>query len=46
MIPVEVTEEDTDRWAMEHGFVSMTPLRLDLTDQAALATARARHRPE
>lgn len=27
----------TDRWAVEHGWVSITPLRLDLTDEADLA---------
>lgn len=37
VIPMEETEEGTDRWAVEHGFVSMTPLRLDLTDVSALA---------
>lgn len=39
VIPVEETEEGTDRWAVEHGFVAMTPLRLDLTDHAALERA-------
>jgi 5'-nucleotidase len=34
---VEELEEGTDRWAMRHDFVSITPLRLDLTDDAALA---------
>jgi 5'-nucleotidase len=29
--------EGTDLWAMEQGFVSLTPLRLDLTDYAELA---------
>jgi 5'-nucleotidase len=42
VVPQEPAEEGTDRWAVEHGFVSMTPLRLDLTDEAALATARRR----
>ena len=37
VIPVEATEEGTDRWAVEQGYVSMTPLRLDLTDQEELA---------
>ena len=32
VIPIESTEEGTDRWALEQGYVSMTPLRLDLTD--------------
>lgn len=41
--PIEETEEGTDRWAVDHGYVSMTPLRLDLTDAAALEAARKRH---
>lgn len=36
--PVEETEPGTDRYAVEHGSISMTPLRLDLTDEAALMT--------
>jgi 5'-nucleotidase len=36
VIPVEATEEGTDRWAVEQGYVSMTPLRLDLTDYEGL----------
>ena len=40
VVPVEATEEGTDRWAMEQGYVSMTPLRLDLTDEAALERVR------
>jgi 5'-nucleotidase len=39
--PLEPAEEDTDRWAVERGYVSMTPLRLDLTNHEALARARA-----
>jgi 5'-nucleotidase len=35
--PIEETQEGTDRWAMQHGLVSLTPLRVDLTDEAALA---------
>ena len=38
--PIEEVEEGTDRWAMRHGFVSITPLRLDLTDHELLAQAR------
>jgi 5'-nucleotidase len=34
--PLEPAEEGTDRWAVEQGHVSITPLRLDLTDEAAL----------
>jgi 5'-nucleotidase len=37
VVPVEATEEGTDRWAIEQGYVSMTPLRLDLTDHDELA---------
>lgn len=36
VVPMEETEEGTDRWAIEHGYVSITPLRLDLTDEVAL----------
>lgn len=38
--PREGVEEGTDRWAIEQGHVSLTPLRLDLTDEDALARAR------
>jgi 5'-nucleotidase len=34
--PLESAEEGTDRWAVEQGFVSITPLRLDLTNQELL----------
>ncbi|WP_247236395.1 5'/3'-nucleotidase SurE [Telluribacter sp. SYSU D00476] len=37
--PLEPAEEGTDRWAVENGFVSITPLRLDLTNEAELAKA-------
>lgn len=40
--PIEETEEGTDRWAVEHGFVSMTPLRLDLTSESELKSILAR----
>jgi 5'-nucleotidase len=30
-------EEGTDLWAMKHGFVSVTPLKIDMTDHAAIA---------
>jgi 5'-nucleotidase len=33
---IESAEEGTDRWAMLQGLTSITPLRLDLTDEAAL----------
>jgi 5'-nucleotidase len=38
--PLEPADEGTDRWAIEHDLVSITPLRLDLTDSAALADLR------
>jgi len=34
--PLEPAEENSDRWAVENGYVSITPLRLDLTDEQAL----------
>lgn len=33
---LEQAEEYSDRWAMEHNYVSITPLRLDLTDERRL----------
>jgi 5'-nucleotidase len=39
--PREKIEEGTDRWAVENGYVSVTPLRLDLTDERLLAHAKA-----
>ena len=40
VVPVESTEEASDRWAFDHGYVSITPLRLDLTDHEALERVR------
>ncbi|RYD71465.1 MAG: 5'/3'-nucleotidase SurE [Sphingobacteriales bacterium] len=34
--PLEPADEGSDRWAMEHDYVSITPLRLDLTDESEL----------
>jgi 5'-nucleotidase len=42
--PIEGAEEGTDRWAVEQGWISMTPLRLDPTDEKQLEKART-HRP-
>lgn len=42
--PHEEVEEGTDRWAIANGLVALTPLRLDLTDEAMLTDAKARHR--
>jgi len=35
-IPLTEPDENSDRWAVENGFVSLTPLRLDLTDEVWL----------
>ncbi|MFL6564850.1 MAG: 5'/3'-nucleotidase SurE [Burkholderiales bacterium] len=40
VVPIESTEEASDRWAFDHGYVSITPLRLDLTDQETLERVR------
>lgn len=34
--PLEAAEEGTDRWAVEHNMTSITPLRLDLTNEGEL----------
>ena len=36
-VPIEGVEPGTDRWALSQDLVSITPLRLDLTDQQCLA---------
>jgi len=38
----EEVEEGTDRWAVENGYVSLTPIRLDLTDESALVVLQAK----
>ncbi len=43
VVRLDPAHEGTDRWAVEEGYVSMTPLRLDLTDHEELAAAKARH---
>ena len=43
VIPIEEMEEATDRWALVNGLVSMTPLRIDLTNERELAEAQSRH---
>ena len=43
VVPIEEAEEGTDRWAIEHDYVSITPLRLDLTNETELAEATRRH---
>lgn len=42
VVPLESVEEGSDRWAVEQGFVSMTPLRLELTDEDRLHAIRHR----
>ncbi len=37
---LEHLEEGTDRWAVNQGFIAITPLRIDLTDHEALEHAR------
>jgi 5'-nucleotidase len=36
VVPLEKLREGTDLWAVEQGYVSLTPLRLDLTDYGEL----------
>jgi 5'-nucleotidase len=42
VVPLERQREGTDLWAIEHGYVSLTPLRLDLTSHEELERARSR----
>jgi 5'-nucleotidase len=42
VVPLEAAEEGTDRWAVENGNVSITPLRLDLTNEVELKKALAK----
>jgi len=42
VIPIEGAEAGTDRWAVEQGWTSLTPLRLDLTHRRQLDEVRAR----
>ncbi len=39
--PTEEVEEGTDRWAVDQDLVSVTPIRLDLTDDVLLQRAKA-----
>ena len=43
VVPIEDVEDGTDRWAMRENFVSLTPLRLDLTDEQRLEDVLRRH---
>jgi 5'-nucleotidase len=40
VVPLSEPEQRTDRWAIERGEISITPLRLDLTDNAELERLR------
>jgi 5'-nucleotidase len=40
--PLQGAEEGTDRWALEQGWISLTPLGLDLTDERSLSEVRQR----
>ncbi|HEU5080667.1 MAG TPA: 5'/3'-nucleotidase SurE [Opitutaceae bacterium] len=43
--PIEQVEEGSDRWAMENNFVSMTPLRVELTENEKLRGLREKGIP-
>ena len=36
VVPIQETEPDTDLWAVQYGYTSMTPLRVDVTDHDGL----------
>jgi 5'-nucleotidase len=40
--PLQHAPEGTDRWAVEQNWISLTPLRIDLTDEAQLSSIEAR----
>ena len=41
VVPIEETERGTDLWAFSRGYISMTPLTLELTEHAQLERLRA-----
>lgn len=41
--PLASSDDQSDRWAVEQRWVSMTPLSLDVTDDARLAAVRRTH---
>jgi 5'-nucleotidase len=41
VIPLQAADEGTDLWAMENNYISITPLRLDLTDEKQLKLNRS-----
>jgi 5'-nucleotidase len=40
--PLEHADEGTDRWAVEQNWISLTPLRIDLTDEVHLSAVEGR----
>lgn len=42
VVPLTESEEGSDLWAVERGYVSITPLRLDLTNEKELAVMQSR----
>ena len=44
VVPMEASDEGSDRWAVSRGLVSITPLQLDLTDHAMLESARRKYK--
>jgi len=44
-IPLTEPDEDSDRWAVDHGYVSLTPLRLSLTDDEWLSRLKNTQQP-
>ena len=43
VVPIASSEDQSDRWAVEQRWVSMTPLTLDVTDDVELARLRRAH---
>ncbi len=41
--PIEETEQGSDRWAVDQGLVSITPLRLDITSEKELEYAKKKY---
>ena len=43
VVPIQEPEPNTDRWAVANGWISVTPLRLDLTDDIELEKLTSIH---
>jgi len=43
VVPIREPEANTDRWAVENDWISITPLRLDLTDDTELEKLTTMH---